>query len=246
MEHPLCRNLLNKKFLRFGFCIFFIFFLVYTAFVGIFTTIILRTKHPEYYYNITNIDFEDSLCANVCRVIANGTISSDAIKQTVDYWFVYVMYPLMIVILGNNIWILFSLPRFELVKIFLLFFQINAVVLSFYFIFDYDYQKKVLIRCPIQWQIGALGIFSSYIGIWYYLQYIPIIGVYAVMMTAIYIRFILFLPAILVLVSGFALCFHMIFQNFDQFRLPILSLLKSGTLVKEVPVFFMILDSISI
>jgi hypothetical protein len=195
---------------------------------------------------VTNIDFEDSLCANVCRVIANGTISSDGMKQTVDYWLVYVMYPLMILILANNIWILFGLPRFELVKIFVLFFQINAVVLSFYFIFDYDYQKKVLIRCPIQWQIGALGIFFSYIGIAYYLQYIPIIGVYAVMMAAIYIRFILFLPAILILVSGFAFCFYMIFQNFDPFRLPVLSLQKSGTLVKGVSVFFMILDSISI
>jgi hypothetical protein len=216
------------------------------TFVGIFTTIALRAKHPEYYYNLTNFDFDDSLCANVCRAIANGTIGSDGMKQTIDYSLKYIMYPLMILILGKTIWILSGLPRFELVKIFILFFQMGAVGLSFYFIFDYDYQQKVLMRCPIQWQIGAFALFFSYMGISYYLQYAPIVGVYAVMMAAIYIRFMLFLPALLILIAGFGLCFYMLFPNFDPFQTAVLSLQKIGMVVKGTLVFVMILYSISI
>ncbi|CAF3799464.1 unnamed protein product [Rotaria sp. Silwood1] len=231
MEQPICKTLLYKKFWPLGGCLFFTFLLIYLSFVGIFTTIALRVEHPQYYYNLTNVNFDFDLCPNVCRLIANGTVGSNGMKQSVDNYLVYFIYPLMILILLKNIWIISSLSQFELVKIFILLFQISGVVLCFCFIFDNDYQKQVLVRCPIQWQIGAFGLFSSYLGTSYYLQYTPTIGVYTLMMAAVFIRFILFLPALLVLTSGFALCFYMLFSNFDPFSLPILSLQKTAMMI---------------
>jgi hypothetical protein len=66
------------------------------------------------------------------------------------------------------------------------------------------------------------------------------------MMAAIYIRFLLFLPALLILIAGFGLCFYMLFPNFDPFQTPVLSLQKIGMIVKGTLVFVMILYSISI
>jgi hypothetical protein len=211
----------------------FIFFLLcYLIFVGIYTTIALRAKHPAQYYNLTNINFDFSLCESVSRAIANGTIGSDGMKQTVDYWLKYILYALMAPIFVKNLWIMLTFFQLELRKIFTVSVELGTVVLGAYFIYDYDYQQKIIMRCPVQWQIGAFGLFLSYIGMSYYLQYVPVIGVYVIMMIAVFQRFFLFLPVILVLVCAFGFSFNMIFQNHDPFATPSLSLIKAGIFLK--------------
>ncbi|CAF3860521.1 unnamed protein product, partial [Rotaria sp. Silwood1] len=86
------------------------------------------------------------------------------------------MYVILGLLLAKNIWAIVSYMRIAWSKTFTFFLEIVAVVLNFYFIFDYDYQNNVTMRCPIQWQIGAFGLFIGYIALFYYIQYIPIIG----------------------------------------------------------------------
>jgi len=212
-------------------------------FLGVYTTIVLRAKHPAAYYNLTNTSFDFSLCENVIRAISNGTIGSDGMKQTVDYWLGYILYGLMIPIVLKIFWILLTFYSMDLRRMFTVGVEIGAVGLSAYFIYDYDYQRNVIMRCPIQWQMGAFGIFLGYLGLSYYVQYVPIIGVYVIMMIAIFQRFFLFLPVLLNLVFALGLSFYMIFQNFDPFATPILSLDKAGMFFK-VNLFSLILHSI--
>ena len=240
MEQPLCKSLLYKKFFSCGIYIFILFALIHLIFIGIYTTISLRTKHPAEYYSLTNISFDFSLCENVSYLIANGTIGSDGMKQTVDYWLVYILYGLMISIVAKSLWVIGTFAQLDLRRISILAVEIGAVVLGFCFIHDSAYQKRITMRCPVQWQIGAFGLFLSYLSVSYYIQYVPIIGVYVVMMIAIFQRFFLFLPVISVLIGAFGFSFHMIFQNHSPFASPILSLQKAGMFLKDNLPFFVI------
>lgn len=232
MEQPLCKSLLYAKFRTHGIFIFLTYLLLQLSFIGIYTTIALRTKHPAAYYILTNTSFDFSLCANVIGSVSNGTLGSDGIKQLADYWLKYVMYAVMVPIFIKNFGILMAVAHLDLRKAFTVSVEMGAIVLGGYFIWDYDYQKNVTMRCPIQWQIGAFGLFLSYLGMSYYLQYAPIVGVYVVMMIAIFQRFFLFLPVILVLVCAFGFSFYMLLPNHAPFAEPGLSLDKAGMFLK--------------
>ncbi|CAF4891053.1 unnamed protein product [Rotaria sp. Silwood1] len=176
-------------------------------------------------------DWKKDLCENVARAIANGTIDSEVIKQTVDYWLKYILYGLMVPIFVKNFWIILNFAQLDLRKIFTVSVELGAIGLGAYFIYDYNYQEKIVMRCPIQWQLGAFGLFLSYLGMSYYVQYAPIVGVYVVMMIAIFQRFFLFLPVIIVLVCAFGFCFYMIFQNHTPFSEPGLALDKAAMMI---------------
>ena len=113
-----------------------------------------------------------------------------------------------------------------------LLFEIALLVFSFYFIFDYDFQSKVTMRCPIQWQLGACGLFLGYVALFYYIQYIPMIGTYVIMMRVITRRFLLFLPVFLVFIVAFGLTLHMLFQNFGDFHDTGISFSRTGIVRK--------------
>ncbi|CAF3917983.1 unnamed protein product [Rotaria sordida] len=176
-------------------------------------------------------DWKNGLCENVSRAIASGTIDSEVIKQTVDYWLKYILYVLMAPIFVKNFWIIRNFAQLDLRKLFTVSVELGAIGLGAYFIYDYNYQENIVMRCPIQWQLGAFGLFLSYVGMSYYIQYAPIVGVYVVMMIAIFQRFFLFLPVIVVLVCAFGFCFYMIFQNHIPFSQPGLALDKAAMMI---------------
>jgi hypothetical protein len=226
MAHPLSKSLVEKKFYGLSIILFMISFGLYATFLGIYTTIVLRTQHPQKYYNITGFDFDSNLCRNVTEALGNSNI---ALKGTPDIVFKNTMYVFFALIVLKNVWAIIGYIRVSSTKMFTFILEIISLGFNFYFIFDYDYQKKVTMRCPIQWQIGACGLFLGYIALFYYIQYIPIFGIYVIMMRQICIRFLLFLPILMILICAFALTLYMIFQNFDPFKNMGISLAKTGT-----------------
>ena len=126
---------------------------------------------------------------------------------------------LALILLGlKNLWISVGFSQIYLPKIFPFVFEIGSVVLSFFFVLDYDYQANVTVRCPTQWQYGAFGLFIGYLGLLYYIQYIPIIGVYVIMLKIVLIQFIFFIPVLACLIIGFGISFYMLFQYHPSFN----------------------------
>jgi hypothetical protein len=104
----------------------------------------------------------------------------------------------------------------------------TAVTLSFAFVYDQNYQTNLTLRCPFQWQYGALALLLSWLCLLHYVQFMPIVGIYVSMLWVICKKFMRFLIVMIILISGFALTFHMIFQNFDAFNNAGLSYIKTG------------------
>lgn len=217
MAHPLSQSLAKDIFDTCGFWMFSLFFFLYSVFIGFFTVIAVRIRHPQEYYYETNITFNSSLCENVSRAIEK-TPNSSGIKTSVDYDLRFGFNLFLILILIKNVWIIAAFIRIYFSKSFTFFFEIGSILLSYFFLRDYEYQKHVTMRCPTQWQYGAFGLFVGYLGLLYYIQYIPIIGIYVIMLKIIVIRFIFFLPVLTCLLIGFGIAFYMLFQYQDEFN----------------------------
>lgn len=223
MAHPLSKSLVYRKFYGFDLIIFILLCFGYLSYLGLFTTIVLRTRHPQAYYNLTGFDYDPSLCRNVTEALGNK-----ALKERIDQILVFAMYINVIVVLTKDLWYIIVYVRVGWSKIFTFILEMISIGCSSYFIYDYDYQHKFTMRCSLQWEIGAFGLFFGYTGLFYYIQYLPIFGIYVIMMRQILIRFILFLPVLMVLLCSFTLTLYMIFQNFDAFGHMGIGLAKTG------------------
>ncbi|CAF3297925.1 unnamed protein product [Rotaria socialis] len=65
----------GTNFKTFGIFLYVLILLLYMIYLALFTTIVLRNNHPGAYYNLTNIDFEDSLCYNVSQALLTASPS---------------------------------------------------------------------------------------------------------------------------------------------------------------------------
>ena len=157
MAHPLSRSLLYHKFFPCSFIVFIIAALFYLTYLVLFTITAMRTRHPQYYYDQTNFSFDSSLCRNVSLALDNI-----ALKQQADRTLRIFMYILFVFLVIKNIWAIIVSILIDWRKAPRLLVEIVALVFSLYFIFDYDYQSEITMRCPIQWQIGACGLFLGY------------------------------------------------------------------------------------
>lgn len=229
MSHPLSAYLVNQKFNKFGIYMFSLFIFLYITYLILFTTITLRTQDPATYYNQTNFaDFDDSLCYNVSQALINGSSGAGGIKTTVDYVLKYFLYVLIWLHVLKNVGIIVQIGQINFTKTLNYWMEIGAVVLSFTFVYDQDYQMNLTFRCPLQWQYGALALLLSWLCLLHYVQFLPMIGIYVSMLWVICKKFLKFLFVLIILISGFAFAFHMIFQNFDVFSNPGLSFIKTG------------------
>lgn len=233
MAHPLSRSLANQIFNGFGRHCFLIFFLLYVSFLGLFTALAIRLDDPRIYYHRMNITFTDSACEVVLRAVANITLDGSHKKQLVDRRIQIYLYIFLVLLLTKNVWMIFGFIHIHLTKVFTSILEIIAIVLSFVFVQDHGYQNSVTMRCPIQWQYGAFGIFIGYLGLLYYIQYFPVIGIYVIMLKIIVVQFIFFVPVLMCLLGGFGITFYMLlrYQNgFSDFASRALSNIGS---VKE-------------
>lgn len=223
MEHPLSKSLVMKKLCWFNIIFFVIISLLYVAFLSVFTVIISRTKHPQHYYNLTNFTFGLELCAKVM-----ATLGDREKKETSDIELRVTLYITSALVAAKSIWYILAFLRIHWTKAFTFLPELAAVACSLYYIYDYDFQTKYKMRCPPQWSVGAAGLFSGYMAMFYYIQYVPVFGTYVIMMRQIFIRFILFLPVLMVLLLGFTLALYMTFPNFEVFNNIGVGLAKTG------------------
>lgn len=72
-----------------------------------------------------------------------------------------------------------------------LYFETLALILCFMNIYDwYSWQKPLDIRCPIQWELGSIGLLFSWLTILTYMRYITWMNwsLYVIMMQVIFFK----------------------------------------------------------
>ena len=190
----------------FGIYLLLLSCLLYTAYLGIFTAIILQTRDPVYYFSLVDVNYTDDLaiCQSVARTLANGT--NAAVMKSDSYKILrWVAFAFLIVFIIKNVILMISLfPK--LLRMGAYYLEVSVLVLSFVYILDwYDWLSPVLLRCPIQYQIGSFGLLLAWINFLSYVRYLPIarIGIYVVMLQVILLKFLQFLPVLLIIITGF-------------------------------------------
>ena len=229
MGHPLCKSLAKKKFHSYSLAIFLFMLSLYFTFLGLFTTIVFRSKQLYDYYNETNISFTEELCRDAIQ-----NFGESAKKDIIDRRLMIAMYVFIGLNSIKNISALIIYIRINPAKTFTFVLEMISIILGAIFIHDADFQVGYVLRCPTQWQAGSFGLLIGYIGVFYYMQFIPVIGLYVLIIRQIVIRFLLFLPVLLVLIAAFAFSFHMLFKNFDSFSYMYIALSKIGNLFEYV------------
>jgi hypothetical protein len=228
MSHPLSDYLVKLKFKKFGIFLYVLILLLYTIYLGLFTTIVLRTHHPGTYYNRTNIDFQESLCYNVSQALLTASPSLGGIKTTIDYILKYAMYVVIWSLIFKNMFTIIEILQINFFETLRYWLETVAVLVSFIFMHDRSYQTNLTLRCPLQWEYGAFALLLSWLTLLGYIQFIPMIGLYVTMLLVIVKKFMRFSAILLILISGFALTFYMIFQNFEPFQNAGHSYIKTG------------------
>lgn len=231
MSHPVSNHLVQQKFCKFGIFLWSILMLFYIAYLGIFTTVVLRTQDPQTYYNLTNfMNFDDSYCYNVSKALSTASTNLGGTKQDVDYVLKYVLFILIWLHVAKNLITIIILIQISFIKTRYYWTEIAAVVLSFVFVYDESYQMNLTFRCPIQWQYGAFSQLLSWFCLLHYIQFFPIIGIYVSMLWVIFKKFMKFSAVLIILITAFALSFYMIYRNFDAFATTGLSYIRIGML----------------
>jgi hypothetical protein len=107
--------------------------------------------------------------------------------------------------------------------------EVVALILSFICLYDDDrWQSELRFRCPVQWQVGAFGVFLAWATLLFYLRFIPIFGVYVVMLEVIMLKFLWFAPVLVVLICSFSSAFYMLLQNQSVFSTIPFTWFRSG------------------
>lgn len=228
MSHPLSNYLVNLKFRKFGMLLYILLLSLYMIYLGLFTTIVLRTHHPAAYYNLTDIDFQNSLCFNVSQALLTSSSAVGGVKTRIDYILKYAMFFVIWSLLFKNVFTIIEILQTNFFEIWRYWLETVAVLASFVFVYDQNYQTDLTLRCPIQWEFGAAALLLSWLTLLGYIQFIPMIGIYVTMLFVIIKKFIRFSIVLLILISGFALAFYMVFQNFEPFQNTAYSYIKTG------------------
>jgi hypothetical protein len=188
----------------------------------------LRTHHPGTYYNLTNIDFQDSLCYNVSQTLLTASPSLGGMKTTIDYFLKYAMYVAIWSLIFKNMFTIVEILQINFFATLRYWLETAVVLVSFIFVYDRSYQMNLTFRCPLQWEYGAFALLLSWLTLLGYIQFIPMIGLYVTMLLVIAKKFMRFSAMLLILISGFAFTFYMIFQNFAPFQNAGYSYIKTG------------------
>ena len=89
------------------------------------------------------------------------------------------------------------------------------------------YQKLIYIVQDWQWQCGAVSIWLSWMVLLFFIQKIPIIGIYILMFVSVFTTFLRFSSIFLLFILGFSFSFYMLLQNQPSFDSFSKALLKS-------------------
>ncbi|CAF1003535.1 unnamed protein product [Adineta steineri] len=239
MEHEYCTQLRMKKFRRFGLGLFSIFSVIYALFVALYTLLVLSSKHPFFYYNLYNESSNGTLMwqngddIDNCEKVATfliATKKTQFLKSDISQWLIPLLYALFSVVIAKDVLLIAcAFPR--IFRKMSLYFECLSLILCFTNIYDwYTWQKPVNLRCPIQWQLGSVGLLFSWITILTYMQYIPWMncGLYVVMMQVIFSKFLKFIPVLLTVICGFGFTYYMLLQYQTVYGTPFEALMRTS------------------
>jgi hypothetical protein len=239
IEHPYNTLLRKTKFNSFGHLLNLTSFFIYITYLGLLTTIILMGKHPQHFYERANITMTVDLdtCENVSKYFLNNFSQNDEAFKTDSYRIIKLaLYAIMIsFIIKNFIVIFFLFPKvFRTINSYI---EILTLVLTFVHILDwYSWQSKIVFRCPIQYQLGAFSILIAYIHLLVYMRTFPFFdwGTYIVMLQLMTIKFLRFLPILLVIICGFGFTYWMLLQNQSVYGTPGEALLRTAIMLFDL------------
>lgn len=224
-QHPFHITLRRSKFNSFGTVLFFLSFFAYITYLGLLTELIVRGKHPQHFYQLINetMNLDLPQCENVSKYFLNNREqNSEAFKSEQYRKIKFALYGIMSTFIVKNVVVFATLFPKVLTSI-SVYIEISAVVLSYVYVLDwFDWQNDVIFRCPIQYQLGAMGLLLSYMNLLSYMRTTPVqgLGVYTVMLQVITRKFIRFLPIFMIIVSGFGLTYWMLLQNQSVYGTP--------------------------
>jgi len=237
MAHSFHISLRIRIFRRFGTWWLTFSFLTYLILLGLWTALILNGKHPEYFYELVgyNMTVDIGTCEKVSNLLVSQNIN-EALKTDQYQRLKSALYAFFLcVIFKNGIMIIALFPKvFRATSYYL---EASALTLSFVYICDwYQWQDPVVFRCPIQYQIGAMGLLLSWINLLTYVCCIPWVGtgIYVAMFEVILMKFLRFLPVMLIIICGFGFTYWMLLQNQDVFGSPIEALLRTGLMMFDL------------
>jgi hypothetical protein len=164
MDLDYCIRLRKEKLHRFSVYFFAFFFITFALFLAIYTVLVLRAKHPFYYYNLYNqslngtqafvwdYGFNTGICQQVGAYLVASN-NTDALKSFTQQWASWVLDVFLFVFIVKNTGLVIgAAPRvFRKMSYYL---EALALILCFVFIYDwFSWQQPLSIRCPIQWQL---------------------------------------------------------------------------------------------
>jgi hypothetical protein len=240
VEHPyniFLRGEWYRQNVRFYYIVRAISFILYAAFLAIWTAIILLGKHPQYFYEKVgrNMTLDLDSCANVSRILTANN-DSEALKSTTYKNLKLSLYAFLILFVVENIILILALfPRVFRTLDYIL--EISTFIFTFVYIYDWaDWQSPVLFRCPIQYQIGSMGILLAWLSLLTYIKRTSWfdMGIFVAMIQVIGYKFMRFIPVLLVIVCGFGFTHWMLLQNQDVFSDPVQAVIRTGLLMFEL------------
>ncbi|CAF1286521.1 unnamed protein product [Adineta steineri] len=242
ITHPLCLALRKAKFRRFSRWILLLSFLSYIMFMALYTIVVLQTIHPQHYYDLynssgnasgQNIEWDYGFNSDVCRRVGIYLIESgntDARKTANQERYLLMLDVLLIIfVIKNGIFILASFPRF--IRKIAYYTEALALVLVYVCIRDDNsWQKSLNFRCPIQWELGSIGLLLSWLVFLSYMRYIPWmdIGLYVVMLNVILLKFLRAIPLLMVLFCGFGFTYYMLLQYQTVYGTPFEAMFRTA------------------
>jgi hypothetical protein len=239
IEHDYHTHLRQTKLRSFGLSFFIASFLFYMAYLSLFTAFVLNGKHPKYFYDKAGVNMTLDLptCEYVSNFMINNTnVASEALKTEAYKRIKWALYAMLSTFLVKNAFITVALfPK--VLRVGGSYIEISALVLSYVYILDwYPWQSDIMFRCPIQYQLGAMGLLLAYINLLVYLRTTPVsnVGIYVVMFQVISVKFLQFLPVLLAIICGFGFTYWMLLQYQTVYGTPIEALMRTSLMLFDL------------
>ncbi|CAM2714402.1 unnamed protein product [Rotaria socialis] len=238
-QHPYNIFLRREKLRSFGGKLFFLSFFIYMTYLGLLTALILKGKHPQYFYDRANMNLTIDLatCENVSKFFLNNFNRTDEAFKTDDYKRISIaLYIVMASFIVKNVIVIAALfPKvFRTGSSYV---EILGLILTYVYVLDwYPWQKDILFRCPVQYQLGAMGTLITYINLLVYIRTAPVLGlgIYIIMFQVITIKFLRFLPILIIIICGFGFTYWMLLQNQTVYGTPIEAILRTSLMLFDL------------
>ena len=239
VEHSYHTELRQHKLRSFGLIFFITSFFGYMAYMSTFTTLILKGKHPQYFYDIAGYNFTNDLqvCEQVSNYFVKNPTMANEIFKTGQYRSArLVLFCLLIGIIVKDLIMIAALfPKVFRLGAFYI--EVAALVLSYVYVLDwYPWQSDLIMRCPVQYQLGAMGLLIAYMNLLVYFRTSPGLnmGVHVVMFQVVSAKFLRFLPILLVILLGFGLTYWMLLQNQPVYGTPMEAIMRTSLMLFDL------------